>query len=140
MSTAILPIFICVVLPVAIVLINAINSMHADNKQAEILIKAIEANNNIDANKLAESLSRPQKTAREILNLRLLRGCIFSLIGIALVIVGLINFATGTGFSADPVTVPMVFGGASLAIGISYMIVYFVTRNNIQANVEKNKQ
>lgn len=124
------PIFICVVLPVAIVLIIAFSNIKADNNRTKVFIKAIEANN-IDADKLAESLKRPQKTAREILNLRLLRGCIFGLLGLAIITVGLVNLATGSEFGADPVTVPMVFGGASLAIGASYLIVYFATRKQV---------
>lgn len=36
------PIFICVVLPVAIVLIVFLAAMNSDNKRAKILIKAIE--------------------------------------------------------------------------------------------------
>jgi len=126
-----IPIFICVVLPVAIVLIIAISNMKADDNRAKVIIKAIESNNNIDADKLAESFKKPQKTAREILNLRLLRGCIFGLLGLTLIIVGFVNFLTGTEFGADPVTVPMVFGSAPLAIGVSYLIVYFVTRKQV---------
>ena len=38
----------------------------------------------------------------------------------------------GTEFAADPVTVPLVFGGASLAVGLSYLVVYFVTRKQIK--------
>ncbi len=126
-----IPIFICVVLPVAIVLIVFIAAMNNDNKRAQVLIKAIEANNGIDADKLAEALQKPRKTAREILNLRLLRGCIFSFIGLALVSVGIANVISGTDFSADPVTVPLLFGGVSIAVGVSFLVVYFVTRKQI---------
>ena len=108
------------------------SQMNNDNKRAKVLIKAIESNCGIDADKLAEALQKPKKTAREILNLRLLRGCIFSFIGIALCIVGITSFCMGTEFSADPVTFSLVFGGASLAIGLSYLVVYFVTRKQIK--------
>jgi len=129
-----IPIFICVVLPVTIVLIIAISGIKENNNRTKVLIKAIEANNNIDADKLAESLKKPQKqkSAREILNLRLLRGCIFSFIGLVLIIVGIVNWATGTPFGEDHVTIPMVFGGASLATGLSYMVVWSVTRKQVE--------
>lgn len=132
MSHILVPIFVCVVLPIAIVAIVFAAVMNNDNKRAKVLIKAIESNCGIDADKLAEALQRPQKTACEILNLRLLRGCIFSLIGIALCTIGIVSLYAGTEFSADPVTVPLVFGGASLAIGLSYLVVYFVTRKQIK--------
>ena len=131
MTATLVPIFVCVVLPVAVVAIIAATKMNNDNKRSKVLIKAIESNCGIDADKLAEALQKPKKTAREILNNRLLLGCIFSFVGLALCIVGIVSLCMGTEFSADPVTVPLVFGGASLAVGLSYLIVYFVTRKQI---------
>ena len=125
------PISICVVLPVAIVLIIFMTAMNSDNKRAKVLIKAIEANNNIDADKLAAALAKPRKTPLEILNKRLLRGCMFTFTGIALIIVALVSLAYGTEFANDSVTLPMIFGGALLAIGLSYRVVYFVTRKQV---------
>lgn len=133
MTTDVLvPIFICVVLPVAIVAIVFAAMSNRDNKRSQVLIKAIESNSGLDAAKLVDALQTPQKTSLELLNLRLLRGCIFSLIGVALCIVGIVSLCTGTEFAAGSVTVPLVFGGASLAIGLSYLIVYFVTRKQVR--------
>ena len=132
MQEILVPIFVCVVLPVAIVAIIFASRTNNDNKRAQVLIKAIESNCGIDADKLAEALQRPKKTALEILNRRLLLGCICSFIGLALCIVGIVSLCMGTEFSADPVTVPLVFGGISLAIGLSYLVVYFVTRKQIK--------
>ncbi len=132
MPSILVPIFICVFLPVAIVLIVYIAAMNSDNKRAQILIKAIEVGNGIDTDRLAEALRKPQKSARELLNLRLLRGCIFGFVGLALIIVGLVNLANGTELSADPVTVPMMIGAPCIAIGLSYIIVYFVTRHEVK--------
>lgn len=131
MDKDLVAIFICVVLPIAVVLITALTKMNADNKRTQVIIKAIEANNDIDADKLADSLKKTQRTPLELLNLRLLRGCIFSFVGLALAIVGVVNLANGALASSDPVTVPLMFGGASLAIGLSYVVVYFVTRKQI---------
>ncbi len=131
MSGVLVPIFICVVLPIAVVLITALTKINADNRRTQVIIKAIEANSDMDADKLADSLKKPQRTPLELLNLRLLRGCIFSFIGLALAIVGIVNLANGALSSSDQVTVPLMFGGASLAIGLSYVVVYFVTRKQI---------
>ncbi len=132
MVDILVPIFVCVVLPVAIVGIYYWSQINAENKRAEILMKAIEANCGPDADKLAEALQKPRKTAREILNLRLLRGCMFTFVGLGLCIVGIVSACMGTEFASDPVTVPLVFGGASLAIGLSYLVVYFVTRKQVK--------
>lgn len=137
MVSILLPISICVILPIAVVLIISLAKMNADNKRSQILIKAIEANKDVDTDKLIESLKTPKKTAREILNARLLRGCMYSLIGLGLVIVGIVNLLTGSDFNADPVTVPFIFGGISLAIGLSYLIVYYVTRKQVDSPEEK---
>lgn len=123
MQQILVPIFICVVLPVAIVLISALTKMNGDNKRATILIKAIESGSGIDANRLAESLRKPRKSERDILNLRLLRGCMFSLIGIVLIIIGCLNI--------DFPLVPVITGCISLAVGFSYLTVYFVSRRQL---------
>ena len=114
------PISICAILPISIVLVVFLASMYSEKKRAQVLIKAIEANNSIDADKLADALRKPKKTALEILNRRLLWGCIFSLIGIALLVLGFIN---KTEFFS--------FGGLSLALGASFLIVYFATRKQV---------
>lgn len=132
MVDILVPIFVCVVLPVAIVGIYYWSQINAENKRAEILMKAIEANCGPDADKLAEALQKPRKTAREILNLHLLRGCMFTFVGLGLCIVGIVSACMGTEFASDPITVPLVFGGASLAIGLSYLVVYFVTRKQVK--------
>jgi ABC-type Fe3+ transport system permease subunit len=136
MESILVPIFVCVVLPIAIVLITSLAKMHSENKRTQIIIKAIEANKDVDTDKLIESPKKPQKTAREMLNLRLLRGCQFSLIGIALAIVGFVNSITGSDFSDDSVTIPMILGGISIAIGISYLIVWNVTRKQTNSTEE----
>lgn len=125
------PIFVCVVLPVSIVAIYYGASINSEDKREKVLIKAIESNSGIDADKLVQALTKPRKTAREILNLRLLKGCIFTFIGLGLTITGLLSWIDGSQFKEDPVTVPMLLGSASLAVGLSYLIVYFVTRKQI---------
>ena len=129
--TQLVPIFICAIMPIAIVLIVFLSEMNKDKMRSKVLMKAIEANGGVDAERLAEALQKPRKTARERLNGRLLRGCLFTFVGLALIIVALVSLSMGTEFSADPVTVPMIFGGASLAIGASFLVVYFVTRKEI---------
>lgn len=124
------PIFVCVVLPVAIVAIVYAAQINNANKRAMVLIKAIEAHNGIDADKLAEALQKPRRTALELLNLRLLRGCIFTFFGIVLCAIGVVALCVGVDFAEDGV-VPFVFGGASLAVGLSYLVVYFVSRRQL---------
>lgn len=116
-------------------LIRYLAAINSDNRRTQVLIKAIEANNDIDANQLAENLqktTKPKRTPQELLNLRLLRGCIFTLIGLSFLTLSLIDFFI-SGCIIDPRIFKSmwIFGGPSLAIGISYLIVYFVTRKQV---------
>lgn len=134
MEEIVIPIFVCVVLPISIVLIISLRKMNRDNKRTQIIIRAIEANKDIDTEKLIESLQTQirKPTALEILNARLLRGCMYSLIGVILAIFGIVSLTLGYKFDSEAVTISFLFGGVSLAIGISYLIVYFVTRKQVE--------
>lgn len=138
MEEILIPIFICVVLPVSIVLIVSLARINTDNKRTQVLIKAIEYDNGVNADKLADALKKPEKpkkTELELLNLRLLRGCIFSLVGIA-VVCPLFWFYN----LEKSVQLQLLLVGLSLfAVGLSYLIVYFVTRKQTICSTETNK-
>lgn len=134
MESILVPIFVCVVLPVSIVLIVALTKINVEYRRTQIIIKAIEANKDVDTDKLIESLKNPQKTPRELRNARLLRGCIFSLIGLVIAILGIVNLAFGTALNKDMVTSTFLFGGISLAIGVSYLIVWNVTGKQVDSS------
>lgn len=129
MEDILVPIFICVVLPVAIVYIICRCKENVDNRHAEVLIKAIESNNNVNADKLVETLRKPIRTAREVLNLRLLRGIMSSLLGIGALVYSI--YLEMTIPERNYQIVSFIVAGVSLAIGISYLLVYFITRNQI---------
>lgn len=136
MEDILVPIFVCVVLPVSIVLIIFFAGINADNKRAKVLIKAIESNNGIDADRLAQALAKPRKTPREVLNGRLLRGCIFSFIGLVFMIIGIVGFCMNSELE-DAVEGPLILGGISLSIGLSFLIVYFVTKKEVESKESK---
>ncbi|MDE5773855.1 MAG: hypothetical protein K2H86_05310 [Muribaculaceae bacterium] len=125
MQQILVPIFICVVLPVAIVGIIYYASINRTNKRAQILLKALELNNQIDSDKLTEALQDPRrKSARDILNTRLLRGFIYTLIGLVLIVTELVSSWTDE--------FGIVVGGIIMAIGISYLAVYLITRKEVK--------
>jgi uncharacterized membrane protein len=123
------------VLPVAIVLIVAITKIHRENQRSQIVIKAIEANKDVNTDRLVESLWKPTLSARERLNTRLLRGCIFSLLGVVFIIVGI--YLKQLDSYGDNVIAPFVVAGMSFAVGVSYLIVYFVTRRQVDTDSNK---
>lgn len=130
MEGIIISIFICVVLPVSVVLITSLARINADNKRAQIIIKAIEANNNIDADKLAASLENPRKSksSKEILHRRLLVGCVLSFLGIAAAGVGIMSVKVLV--EDGLATLSFFCSAVCLAIGLGYLVTYFVTRKD----------
>ncbi len=132
-SSDIIRLCLCVVLPIAVVLITSISQMFGEKQKANLLSKAIERGD-IDANQLKQLLSKPRRSDAQIAARRLLVGCICTLIGLLLIICGLVSFFSGTPFGADPVMVPLVFGSIVFAIGVSFLIVYFVTRRSDSDN------
>jgi len=131
LSEILTPIAICVVLPVLVVWLTSRRSINNDNRRAEVLLKAIEANNNIDADKLAEAFAKPRMSAREILNARLLRGCIYTLLSIPFGVAALIS-------PPQLLSMLCMCGLASLAVGVSYLIVYFVTRKQVNGPTKED--
>ena len=129
-----IPIGVCVVLPIMIVWIVFKAKTNNDNKRADVLIKAIENNANIDAEKLAEALGKQQISAKELLNRRLLRGCMFTILGVAFSIIAL----TFSAAPEDMQFISYILSALSFAVGIAYLIVYFVTRNTT-AETEENE-
>ena len=127
MYDILVPIFCGAILPMVIVFIVSMRNKNSDNKRAEIMIKAIESGEEIDMDKLAEALGKPKRTPLEVLNGRLLRGCMFSLVGAALVILYIIWPEAD---SESRISV-LFLGAISAAVGIAYLIVYFVTRGQI---------
>lgn len=131
MVEILVPIFVCVVLPVSIVLIVSLRKWNSDNKRAEVLTKAIESGRNLDTEQLIESLRDPRNlhySEKEILYARLQRGCMFTLIGIALGIV----FFSGIIHDIDLPIMVLTVSLVCLAIGIAYLIVFFVSRSDTQ--------
>lgn len=123
-----IPIGICVIVPIAVVWIVFKTFMNKDNRRTEVLIEAIKSNNDIDTDKLAETMAGRSRTPEEILNLRLLRGCIFSLAGLAVLGATLIFYFINEYIENECIGLFLIAGLISVAIGISYLIVYYVTR------------
>lgn len=124
---------ICVALPVLIVWLITRATINRDNKNAEIVIKALENNSAIDADRIVEALGKKQKTPRELLNIRLLRGCIFTFIGIALAIISSI-FLYLLPFESNKVFMFLIPAGLALAIGVAYLVVYFKTLKYVKSD------
>ncbi|MBD5219610.1 MAG: hypothetical protein HDS72_05150 [Bacteroidales bacterium] len=124
---------ICVALPVLIVWLICRTTINRDNKNAEIVIKALENNSAVDTDKLVAALGKKQKSPAELLNVRLLRGCIFTFSGIALAIMAGIMVYSYHGVDSNAMMF-IIPAGIALAIGIAYLTVYFKTRKGVKSD------
>ncbi len=139
MEEILIPIGVCVVLPVMIVWLVNRTRQNDTNRKTEIILKAIEAGAPIDANFF--KAQNDTKTVKERLLKRLSGGCIFALTGIACEIIGIINMIKWDGATSnDSSVVPMVIGGICLAIGISLLIVFFVGRKMLAKEIEAEEK
>lgn len=69
------PIAICVVLPIAIVWMTTRARIKRDNLRKEIILAAMEKNSDIDIEEMTKKLNRPRKLLKEKLIMRLLYTC-----------------------------------------------------------------
>lgn len=102
-----------------------------DNKNTEIVLKAIENNPDIDVDNMIKSLSKPRQTPMQLLHKRLLRGCLFTFIGLAFsMISAIMTFDVNS--DVDDIYDLLVAASIFLSIGIAYLVVYFVSRKTVR--------
>lgn len=123
------PLGICVVLPVLIVWVIFKQRSNADNRRAEVLLKAIESNRNVNVEDLAKILAKPKPTKAEQQSRRLFRACIWIIIGILFIGVSIVAMAQGASVAEDDsASLPLLIGSICLAPGIGYLAIYRINR------------
>ena len=130
-----IPIFICVVLPIAIVWMVMKNARFRESKRTEVLLKAIESGKDFDANMVATAMSKPvkpTKSPREILNIRLAVGCCFLLISIIMEVLLIVGCFVMDDIHRDTFLGFSIWISIPFSIGVSFLIMYFVTRKYIK--------
>lgn len=132
-----IPISICCLLPLGIFWLYYRAQMNKENKRTEIIMKALESNSNLDTDSLVKALENTSKTPQGIRYARLQRGCQYTLLGIALCVVFLIS--NGKEIDSDMAFMMKFTGAASIAVGISYLIVYFVSGKSSTDNNSSEK-
>ena len=136
MDKILVPIFICVVLPVTIVWLITRARQNETNRKTEVMLKAIEAGATIDANLFKNS--KDSLTIKERLLKGLTGGCIFSLMGVVFTIIGIVN--RNMAHDNDALTIPVLFGGIFFAIGVALLVVFFVGRKMLAKEMEAEEK
>lgn len=127
------PIGVAVVLPIAIVAIVFRSALASERNRKEIVLAVLEKNPDIDVEQLMKNLKKSAKLIKEKLLARLERGCLCCLMGVAFM---LLYFFLGVQ-SEDLI---VVVGAALIAIGIAFLISYFVGRRMLAKEMEAEQQ
>lgn len=127
------PIGVAVVLPIAIVAIVFRSALASERNRKEIVLAALEKNPDIDVEQLMKNLKKSEKLIKEKLLARLERGCLCCLMGVAFMLLYFFLGVQGEGFI-------VVVGAALIAIGIAFLISYFVGRRMLAKEMEAEQQ
>lgn len=127
------PIGVAVVLPIAIVAIVFRSALASERNRKEIVLAVLEKNPDIDVEQLMKNLKKSEKLIKEKLLARLERGCLCCLMGVAFMV--LYSFL---GVQGEDLIV--VVGAALIAIGIAFLVSYFVGRRMLAKEMEAEQQ
>ena len=122
-----------VVLPIAIVAIVFRSALASERNRKEIVLAVLEKNPDIDVEQLMKNLKKSEKLIKEKLLARLERGCLCCLMGVAFM---LLYFFLGVQ-SEDLI---VVVGAALIAVGIAFLVSYFVGRRMLAKEMEAEQQ
>ena len=139
MEDILIPIGICVVLPVMIVWLINRTRQNETNRKTEIMLKAIESGAIINADFFrVQQEQKGPRTIKERLLRRLTSGCVFTLMGVAFALIGLINrsMMADIHMSNDAFTIPCILGGIFFSIGVALLIGFFVGKTMLAQEME----
>ena len=117
------------------------NRRHKVEEHSKLISQMIEKSEgaNIDFKAMAEMLQEPKNqvsTKKSLLN-NLKWGCIFSFVGLALLGVALYGHCTTL---PGPTAEFLLMGGFVLAIGLGFLVTFFVSKNYLKKEIEKEEK
>ena len=133
----IVPIGICVVLPIIIVWLNMRRKTNETNRRTEVLLAVIEKNPDLDMEDLIRKMNPKTKTTKERLMGRLLWGLVFIAIGASTLLSDIYHVYT-TGGVIGPVD--LFTSGCLLLIGISFVAVFFISKRMLAKEIEAEEK
>lgn len=135
---ALIPLGICVVLPIMSIWLVMRNKTNETNKRTEVLLAAIEKNPDMDMEDFIRKMNPKTKTTKERLMGRLLWGLVFIAIGTSLLLSALYQDYQG-GAALD--YFPIYSGsGCLLLIGISFVAVFFISKRMLAKEIEAEEK
>lgn len=143
MEDIILPIFMCVVMPIAIVWLVMRAKQNETNKMAEIMLKAIEAGIPLDPDFFKTQTRTLQKSLKERQLGWLTAACILIALGLGSILVGaIIILINNWTYDTAPTAYSLLTfaGGLVLVIGIALLVVYFIRKRILAKELEAERE
>ena len=143
MEDIILPIFMCVVMPVAIVWLVMRAKQNETNKMAEIMLKAIEAGIPLDPDFFKTQTRTLQKSLKERQLGWLTAACLLIALGLGSILVGaIIILINNWTYDTAPTAYSLLTfaGGLVLVIGIALLVVYFIRKRILAKELEAERE
>ena len=139
MEGILVPIGICVVLPVMVVWLVMKTRQNETNKKTEVMLKAIEAGEKIDVEFFRAE--QGPRTIKERLLKRLSSACVTSMLGVVLVCIWCIfNSRFGLDYNSSLKFMILSIGGILLAVGVALFIVFFVGKKMLAKEIEAEEK
>ena len=134
--TAILvPIACGCVLPILLLWFIIRKEMNETNKRTQIMLAAIEKNPDMDIEELFNKMAPKQKLLKEKLLSKLLWGSLTTMIGI-----GLLGCGIYSGTNDEDFMTFLGFGFVLLAIGIAFLINFFLGKKMLAKEIEAEER
>lgn len=126
------PIGVAVVLPIAVVAIVFKSALASERNRKEIILAALEKNPNLNVEDLVKRMKKSEKLIKEKLLAKLQRGCLCCLMGVALVLLYFFLSVQNEFF--------IIAGTVLIAIGIAFLVGYFVGRRMLAQEILAEEQ
>lgn len=135
-----LPISICVILPILIVWINNKRSKHETDRQSEIMLKAIEKGVEINPeffnSKRVDAISIKERLLRKFTG-----GVITGLTGVVLTIAfAIIHINAVSNSIVSLTTIGMIISSTLIAVGAALLISYYVGGKTLAKEIEAEER
>ena len=129
------PLGICVILPLTIVWMYIRKRMNETNQRTQIVLSVIEKNPDVDIQEYLRKLNPPKKSLKEKLMTKLLGACVLMALGLAscgyATIIGIIG-----GSHPRKIEFFAGIGAVLLLLGIAFLVVYLVSKKTMAQELE----
>ena len=130
-----IPISICVIMPITMVWLNLRSKKQADKNRTDIILAALEKNPNIDLEELMQKITPKSATLKEKLLKKLMWGSVISAIGLGFLGYALYMDVVG-GMPVEDMGRSYFCGGITMLIGLAILLVFFISKRMLAKELE----